>query len=344
VANGNVLADAGASRLAARSVSFSFAGVPLVLETGDEALLQAVASALGASSPPTNERAGLHCVIDGPEANGWGRIRLTADDPASLVDDDLRLGLESPEFPFERRANDNADVLALAFWGDAEPVLVCQGAEVRFRAVAGWRKAVAFLLLHRLVRLRADALFFHAASVGISGRGALLIGPKGAGKSTLALALAARGHDFQGDETACYLPAAGTIIPLRRPVGIKPGPRARVVDDALARARPRMELDGMMRIDVEALLDVAPPRALPLRAVLFLDGFESEPRVEPATPSRDDLARLQPFSSSLVAAPRAQRVFEMARLLGAVRVFRVRHGEPDATAERVAHALGTAWA
>jgi hypothetical protein len=34
----------------------------------------------------------------------------------------------------------------------------------------------------------------------------------------------------------------------------------------------------------------------------------------------------------------------MARLLGAVRVFRVRHGDPDATAERVERALGDPWA
>jgi hypothetical protein len=337
VANRDVLAAGGAPRPA--PFSFSFAGVPLVLETQDEALVRAVASALGEPAAPNPTPAALRVALEEPGPDGWGRLRLSAGDDA-----DLRLGLESPEFPFQQRAHEDPESLALAFWGDADPVLVCRGTDVRVRAAPGWRKAVAFLLLHRLARLRADAVFFHAAAVGIHGRGALLVGPKGAGKSTLALALAARGHEFLGDETACYLPADGTIIPLRRPVGIKPGPRARAVDDAIARIQPRAEADGIVRMDVGALLNVAPARALPLRAVLFLEGFGPDPRLEPAAPGRDDLARLQPFSSSLVAAPRAQRVFEMARLLGAARVFRLRHGEPDATAAAVAGALEAAWA
>lgn len=326
------------------SSSFVLAGIPLLLETEDEALLQAVASVLGVSVPSPHSRPGLRARVEGPGADGRGRLTLTSDEPLALDASDLRLGLESPEFPFEPRAHEDPEVLALAFRGEAEPVLVCRGTEVGFRAVPGWRKALAFLLLHRLVRQRGDALFFHAASVGVQGRGALLVGPKGAGKSTLALALAARGHDFLGDETACYLPASGTIIPLRRPVAIKPGPRAQAVDEALARLKALPEPDGIVRMDVDELLRVSPAEPLPLRAILFLDGFGAAPRMEPATPGRDDLARLQPLSSSLVAAPRAQRVFEMARMLAGVRVFRVGHGQPDATAESVARALGAEWA
>jgi hypothetical protein len=321
--------------------SFSLAGVPLVLDTGDGALLDAVTAVLGAGADAGGAAGGLRAAVEEPGRDGFGRIRFET--PAPLDDADLRLGLESPEFPFERRPHPDPEALSLALRGETEPLLVCRGPEVLFRPVPGWRKAVAFLLLHRLVRLRPDALFFHAASVGVEGRGALLVGPKGAGKSTLALALAARGHDFLGDETACCLPAAGTIIPLRRPVAVKPGPRARLVDEALARARPRAEADGIVRLEVGALLSVPPPRPLPLRAVLFLDGFGVEPRLEATEPSRDDLARLQPLSSSLVAAARARRVFEMARLLGQARAFRLRHGDPDATAEAVARALGAAW-
>jgi hypothetical protein len=325
---------------------FSLADIPLALETDDPDLADAVASALGVpAAPAAPRRPGLRAQVHGPDPGGRGLMLLSADDGRSLADadDDLRLSLDAPGFPFEAREAGLVGALSLAFRGEAEPLLTCRGAEVHFRAAPGWRRALAFLLLHRLVGLRADAIFFHAASVGVDGRGALLVGPKGAGKSTLALALAARGHDFLGDETACYLPARGTIIPLRRPVGIKPGPRARAVDEALARSRPPTGDDGIVRMDVEALLDVAPAPALPLRAVIFLEGFGDEPRVEPAPPDRADVARLQPFSSSLVAAPRAQRVFEMARLLGAARVFRVRHGDPDATAGAVAEALGAPW-
>ncbi|HEX6737739.1 MAG TPA: hypothetical protein VF310_05700 [Vicinamibacteria bacterium] len=343
-----MLAGAQPSPLLSPAV-FLLAGTPLTLEAADPLLVEAVASVLGAAALSRAPGPGLRAAVEGPGLDGCGRILLAADDGRSLADADadLRLGLDSPGFPFEERPPEAPGALTLAFRGAADAVLTCRGGEVHFRAVAGWRRAVAFLLLHRLVGLRADALFFHAASVGVAGRGALLVGPKGAGKSTLALGLAARGHDFLGDETACYLPAAGTIIPLRRPVGIKPGPRARAIDEALARARLQADADGIVRMDVEALLEpearLAAPRALPLRAVLFLEGFGPAPRVTAAAAERDAVARLQPFSSSLTAAPQAQRVFEMARLLGAARVFRVTHGDPDGTTDAVAEALGAAW-
>jgi hypothetical protein len=49
-------------------------------------------------------------------------------------------------------------------------------------------------------------------------------------------------------------------------------------------------------------------------------------------PSREELAMLQPIIGSLVNASPTQRVFEMARLLSRVEVYRLRPGDPDATA------------
>lgn len=54
-------------------------------------------------------------------------------------------------------------------------------------------------------------LFLHAAAVSIAGRGLLLAGPSGHGKSTLAQALADGGADLLCDDTAPLDVAAGTV-------------------------------------------------------------------------------------------------------------------------------------
>ena len=153
----------------------------------------------------------------------------------------------------------------------------------------------------------------------------MLVGPKGAGKSTLALALAARGHALLGDEHACYLPATGELLPFRRPVGIKPGPRSSAVEGALARRGRSPERDGMMRLPLEDLLD-APPAAGGRAARGRLPG---RVRGRPAAARSGALARGRWAASSRWAprwsnAPRTRRVFEMARLLVAQPRLRAR--------------------
>jgi hypothetical protein len=253
---------------------------------------------------------------------------LAAED---LTADDLLLGLESADFPFRLVASDSGGT-SFAFREDQEPLFELRGAECRFRKAANWRVAVALLLHHRLMRARRDAIFFHASSVGIAGRGALFVGPKGAGKSTLALALAARGNAFFGDETAAWLPASGEIIAVRRPVGIKPGPRAAAVEAGLVRAGRSPERDGILRLDVGSLLPAPEPGPAALRAIVFLSGFGTRPQLTRVTAGREELAQLQPSVASLVNAPRAQRVFELARMLSSAAVYRLSPGEPDATA------------
>ncbi len=183
--------------------------------------------------------------------------------------------------------------------------------------------------------MASPALFFHAASIALEGKGVLLVGPKGAGKSTLALALAARGHDLLGDETACYLPASLRLIPLRRPVGIKPGPQASAVAAALARLSLPADEDGLVRVAAERLLGVGPATPARLEAILFLEGFGPMPNLQRVTAGRDELARLQPLASSLVNRRASERVFAMVQLVGAAACYRLTAGDPDATARAV---------
>lgn len=196
-------------------------------------------------------------------------------------------------------------------------------------------------LFWHLLRLRSDAIFFHASSLGIFGEGTIFVGPAGGGKSTTALALAARGHNFLGDEIAGYVPARGELIPFRRPVGIKPGPRAAAVTRALASGAAKRAVEdphvrpGFVRVDVDALFPVEPARPVPLRRIVFLRGFARHPQLDRMNPGRPEVAELQPLMSSFLNAAHSRRVFELARLLSTAKIYCLHPGEPDATAVHI---------
>ena len=100
-----------------------------------------------------------------------------------------------------------------------------------------WQPFIANYAINRVLRLQREMLFFHAASIGIEGRGAMIVGPKASGKTTTAMALAARGHAFLGDEMAAVHRTTKVMLPFRRAVSVRRGPRARRVDEHLARCQ-----------------------------------------------------------------------------------------------------------
>jgi hypothetical protein len=191
---------------------------------------------------------------------------------------------------------------------------------------------VSIFLFCRYLRLHGDYIFFHASSVTIGDRGVMFIGDKGAGKSTTSLALASRGHGFLGDEIAAYAPSTGMLMPFRRPVGIKPGPRAAAVESGLRTAERVVEAPGFVRVDIDDLMTIGPAAPRPLDAIVFLRPFEAQPRLVPIRSGRADMARLQPIVSGFLSASYRQRVFELVRMLGGVRTYELHPGQPDETA------------
>jgi hypothetical protein len=293
---------------------------------------------LGVSTLGARSRVGVLVEPDPSTPDGLLATFDTNDD-AALTVDDLLLALGTEDFPFRLVASTEAEWTSFAWLDDTEPLFSFRGRSCRIRKRLGWQRALALLILHRVFRLRSDAIFFHAATVGIAGRGVFIVGPKGRGKSTLSLALWSRGHVLLGDETACYIPASGELRPVLRPVGIKPGPRARAIDAALGAWAGSAE--PILRLDVDRLFPGRPqPCPFPLFAVVFLDRFAARPVLEEIAASTEDLARLQPVSSSLVNAPKAQRVFELGRMLSRARVFRLTPGDPDETAALLERTFG----
>jgi hypothetical protein len=308
---------------------FRILDVDLSLRSDDDGLASEFGAVFGGQGPaPAPGRATIEAVVRAGEGQGHGRLHVAGDgldDPGAFL-----LSFASPTVPL-RALPAPEGVTRLALAEDPEPVFTFEGADCTFRLVPRWRRVVSHFLFLRMLRLRQDLVFFHAASVEVAGRGVLLVGPKGTGKSTLSAALAARGHGFLGDETAAYAPATHSLVPFCRPLSIKPGPRAAAVDDAVRAQAPAADDDGIVRLTVEAF-GAAAERPVPLHAVVFLEPFAPEPVLRETGPGgREELALLQPLASSL--GPGAgKRVFEMIRLLASARCFRLQPGAPEATA------------
>ena len=317
------------------SVAYRLGGVQLQVESDDRPLLGELSATFGAPSTGHDGepefRLAARISADGGQ-EGFAHVALDSADAELTSPADLELGLAAPDFPF-RLLPGGAPLTRFALAGEDEPFFLLNGGDCYVRKTPAWRRAVALLLLQRLMRARRDAIFFHAGSLALEGRALLLIGPKGAGKSTLTLALASRGHRLLGDEQACYRPRTREILPFLRPVGVKPGPRAAAVEQALRRLGRHPERDGMMRLaPAELLPGRVAVESAPLSAVVFLDGFAGAPRLDLVTPGRRELGSLQPVGSSLVNAPPGERVLQMARMLADARVARLVAGTPDDTA------------
>lgn len=93
--------------------------------------------------------------------------------------------------------------------------IVMAGTHLLVRRTTPWQSLAGSLVFSRLIRLQPRLLFFHAGSIGIRGQGVLIVGPKGSGKTTLSLALAARGHEFLGDEMAGVRIESLELVPVR---------------------------------------------------------------------------------------------------------------------------------
>jgi len=308
----------------------------IAVECDDRSLFSEFFAMFGGSPPAPRARAipaDIHLDIRAHIHPEFGWFRMAGSNDLPIDAQEFSFAIEVGQGTFELLRVEDAAWKCVAFRGSNIPAFAFRGRDCLFALGPQWRRSIMWYLFWRLLRIRADAIFFHASALGIFGEGTIFVGPTRGGKSTTSLALAARGHNFLGDEIAGYVPERGELIPFRRPVGIKPGPRATAVERGLARGvAEQIERDGFVRVDVDTLFPIAPPVAVPLRRIVFLRGFAERPSLERITPGRTEIAGLQPLMSSFLNAPHSRRVFELARLLSSAKVYQLHLGNPDATA------------
>jgi hypothetical protein len=205
-------------------------------------------------------------------------------------------------------------------------------------------------LVSAMLAAQPELLGLHAASVRVGEMGLLVAGPSHAGKTTTSLHLAARGHALLGDELAVVRLATRQILPLRRTMNLRPGPRASTLTEALSR-RPSAEGPPVGErwikpVRIDRLFPDVPAHPVTLRALFYLNGFGDRASVEPfeLTLQREvifeSLSGGESLASwGLVPQRRALRLLAFWQLLRRVPCWLLNPGPPDETAELIERAM-----
>ena len=287
----------------------------------------------GCEAPPTASDLIVDCTVTCPRGGGESRIAL---DPSREWDritaardlfGDRGWHLSASEPAEHASLQDAAGSVML---DEVDGVLVARNDQP-------WEWIVGNLALHRVLMLQPDLAVFHGASVAIAGCGVMILGPKGAGKTTVSLALAARGHSFLGDETAAVRLRSRELVPFRRSLSVRGGPTSTSVRNVLAETGLATETfpDGTVRtrIDIERLFPLNTAAPVSLSAVVFLGPREAQAELREVRPSREHFAQLGVLRSTMWEAPPAVRVMRLAGMLRATQCFVLHQSDPDSTAD-----------
>ena len=288
------------------------------------------------SGPPSRLEATpwLRCHIQVQDGLPAHRVTFTAPSEVAIIDFLLAL--------FSGRGYVEVDCAApgwrsLGFRDRTSPLLTARGPRVLVDARETWQPLIGNCAVNWVMHMQPELLFLHAAAVAIGREGVLIAGEKAAGKSTLSMALAARGHDFFGDEIAAVRTETFQLAPFRRAVSVREGPQAPPVKERLTEKCCFTETfpDGTVRSRARAseLFPASAARPQPLRWVFFLRGFEQRPRAEAFHPRSQDLRLLMPLACTFWGRSFGARIAQVARLLCNVNCYFLYPGLPEDTAE-----------
>jgi len=228
-------------------------------------------------------------------------------------------------------------------------VLAARGGCLAISERLPWQMLAAHYFLYHVMRLQPEMVFLHGASVVIGGRGIFIGGAKGAGKSTLALALAARGHGFLGDEVAAIEEATGVAHPFRRAVSVRAGPQGARVEALLAERQLRTETlpDGTTRMRM-SMSEIFPEALAPqagLADAVLLCGTAPRPRVSRCELSQRDLHLAGALPATFAGWPAGARALGLLKLFARVRCYKVAvGGTPDEMADLIEEIAEGRWA
>jgi hypothetical protein len=312
----------------------------LGIDSDDPALrkrfLQLYGECLWSPPPETKNTHWLRCRVQVNHGAPADVVTFTASEEVDIVDFILSLFGDRGYVEMHQGL---ADWRSLGLAGKDQPLLAVKGNQVLVDARESWQPLIASCAINWAMRMQPEMLFFHAAAVGIDGAGVLITGDKGAGKSTLSMALAASGHSFFGDEIAAVRSRTMALESFRRAVSVRPGPRSHQVEKLLQlKSYPTERFpDGTIRTRAQAseLFPDAGAISLPLRSIFFLSGFEDKPRTQAFVPRVADLRLLTPLPCAFWGASPASPMMQVAKLLSRVNCYHLHPGQPEDTARLV---------
>jgi hypothetical protein len=175
-------------------------------------------------------------------------------------------------------------------------------------------------------------LFVHAAAVEMAGRGYMIVGAPGAGKTSIAAVLVREGAGYLSDEVALLDPTSGALHPFALPLAVKAWTAKAVGRMPAVR---RVASDGGLQYLLPARRVQA---GVPLDTVIQLD--PQEPAIGPVdAPRADTLLALSQHPSSFRYRERLEDAFRgFVGLLRTARSVRVGSARP-AEAAAVIRAL-----
>ena len=124
---------------------------------------------------------------------------------------------------------------------------------------------------HELAKRSHGGILFHAAGLSCQGRGILLPGGIGAGKTTLAAWLTAQGLDYLSDEMIFFARGSDRLTPFTRPLNLKRSsrPALQPVFDFEAHADQILSHSRSDLVPAELLNPDSQPGEPPLDLILF---------------------------------------------------------------------------
>ena len=276
------------------------------------------------------------CVVCRVESPSGGTVSVTFDDPEPL-DDARFIGAVFPDRGYVPTTDESGRVTVRI--PDSSDHVWFESGALNARAESAWQPLVANLAVSRVLRLQRGVVFFHAASLRIGRAGLLACGPKRSGKTTLALTLAARGHGLLGDEVAALDTTARALLPFRRSLAAREGPRSAAATALLEKAGgvPERFPDGEVRTRVSARRISAdePSDRIPLTTLVILRNIVPATQVRPMPVGPEMLRAFTPLAASLWDRSPALVAMQLLRTFAGMRVVEIDSGPPDEVADRI---------
>jgi hypothetical protein len=205
---------------------------------------------------------------------------------------------------------------------------------------------MADYLVAATLSVQSNVMVLHAAALQLGSGGAILTGASHAGKTTTSMHLASRGHRLLGDEMAVIRLGSRELLPLRRSLSLRSGPRSPDLARALQRAQTcdgRFVNGKVGPLRIDEVFPASGDEPVGLEAAFFLNGFSERPVIEPFDLTLSDERAFDYMSANDVASiswgmtpqRRTLRLLALKQLMGHVRCWKLSVGPPVETAKLI---------